>query len=106
MKAVAEEGSSVAVSAVAPGASVEPLTILHVLAPARVGGLEQVVLSLAAGHKAQGHRVCVAAVVSEDTTQHPFVEGLRAAGIDVRLRPSLRAPTPPSANSSAGSAAS
>lgn len=85
MKAVAEESSSQTVASLERGAAVEPLTILHVLAPARVGGLEQVVLALATGHSARGHRVCVAAVVSEDTTEHPFIEGLRAAGIDVRV---------------------
>jgi glycosyltransferase involved in cell wall biosynthesis len=68
-----------------PSSTVRPLVILHVLAPAQVGGLEQVVHALAVGHCAAGHRVCVAAVVSQDPAEHPFIENLRAEGVDVRV---------------------
>lgn len=47
------------------------MNILHALAPAAVGGLEQVVRELAAGTAARGHSVHVAATV--DTLDHPFV---------------------------------
>jgi glycosyltransferase involved in cell wall biosynthesis len=63
-----------------------PLTagvrVLHVLAPAREGGLERVVAMLSAG---QGRdRAHVALVVSpEDAKDHPFVGSLEAAGVPV-----------------------
>lgn len=56
--------------------------ILHVLAPAREGGLERVVAMLSEG---QGRdRAHVAAVVTpEDAKEHPFIDALEAAGIPV-----------------------
>lgn len=60
-----------------------PLEILHVLAPADVGGLESVVLALAAGHAAQGHSVRIAAVMDRATNQ--FVVDARATGLDVEI---------------------
>ena len=63
----------------------QKLNILHVLAPARVGGLEQVVIALASGHRALGHNVHVAAVLSEDEAGHPFVAALREAGISAHV---------------------
>jgi glycosyltransferase involved in cell wall biosynthesis len=55
--------------------------VLHVAAPAAVGGLERVVQSLAIGQ--QAHRITshVAAVLS--TAEHPFLDPLQAAGIPV-----------------------
>jgi len=56
--------------------------ILHVLAPAREGGLERVVAMLSEG---QGRdRAHVAAVVTpDDANEHPFISSLEAAGIPV-----------------------
>lgn len=62
-----------------------PLTILHAVAPAHVGGLERVVCALAAGHTAAGHRVHVAAILAEDQPAHPFVRALTGAGVEVHL---------------------
>lgn len=59
-----------------------PLSILHVLAPDRVGGIESVVALLSAGQRERGHRVHVAAVLDEVDTEHPFVTALDAAGVD------------------------
>jgi glycosyltransferase involved in cell wall biosynthesis len=60
-----------------------PLTILHVTAPARFGGLERVVCSLSAGHRTAGHRVHVAATLTEDDPAHPFLRAAREAGAEV-----------------------
>lgn len=60
-----------------------PLTILHVTAPAEVGGLESVVTMLARGHKAMGHRVCVAGLVDPGDAAHPFLESLASEGVEV-----------------------
>jgi len=59
------------------------LSILHIVAPAAVGGLESVVRALAAGHVAAGHRVRVAAVMDRAPGgPHPFLDGLAAAGVE------------------------
>jgi glycosyltransferase involved in cell wall biosynthesis len=56
--------------------------VLHVLTPARQGGLERVVEMLALGQAPKG--VHVASVVGpNDANDHPFVAKLRAAGIPV-----------------------
>lgn len=67
-----------------------PLDILLVTAPAKLGGLETVVLSLANGLARRGHRVTAAATVAPTGDPHPFVDGLRAAGVMVRLTPERR----------------
>jgi len=59
-----------------------PVRVLHVLAPAEVGGLERVVASLAAGLQAQGEEHHVAAVLNR-RVEHPMVALLRAAGVAV-----------------------
>ncbi|HEY9480481.1 MAG TPA: glycosyltransferase, partial [Gemmatimonadaceae bacterium] len=59
------------------------LTILHVTAPAEVGGLESVVRMLARGHGAMGHRVCVAALVDPAAGTHPFLASLESEGVRV-----------------------
>lgn len=61
----------------------KPLSILHVLAPADVGGLETVVRTLAAGHVAAGHSVAIAAVL--DVATNPFVDEARDAGLRVHV---------------------
>lgn len=65
-----------------------PLRVLQLLAPARAGGLESVVTQLSAGLKTRGHAVRVAAVLApdeaaEDPEDHPFLAGVRAAGVPV-----------------------
>jgi glycosyltransferase involved in cell wall biosynthesis len=52
------------------------MIILHVLAPAEVGGLERVVRSLVGGHCSLGHRVCVAPVLEPSASGHAFVRSL------------------------------
>lgn len=59
-----------------------PLTILHVTAPAPVGGLESVVAMLARGHTGMGHRVCVAALLDPASGTYPFLDDLEAAGVE------------------------
>ena len=59
----------------------QPLSILHVVAPARFGGLESVVQELAAGHTRDGHEVRVALVLSPGDQPHPLAIALRAAGV-------------------------
>lgn len=62
------------------------LSVVHLLAPATVGGLETVVETLAAGQAAAGDDVCVAAVLSDgDVEPHPFVEAVRGRGVDVEV---------------------
>ncbi len=70
----------------------EPLCVLHVVAPARVGGLETVVRSLTAGLRERGHDARVAAVLSADEAAHPWCEQLRTSGVPVdEIRVSGRA---------------
>jgi len=58
--------------------------ILHVVAPARAGGLETVVLQLTTGLRARGHDARVATVLdAADAASHPFVEALEEAGVPV-----------------------
>ena len=66
-----------------PRAGPDPLCVLHVLAPARVGGLERVVQALAVGQRQAGHRVCVALVLGSGAADHPLLEPLAGAGVEV-----------------------
>lgn len=61
-----------------------PLGVLHLLAPGAVGGLESVVRALASGQHAAGHRVVVGAVLARTDHAAPFLNALRADGVDVR----------------------
>ena len=61
----------------------EPLTVLHVLAPAAFGGLEQVVVTLATGQQSRGCSVHVAAIVGTNSAELPMMPPLRAAGVTV-----------------------
>jgi len=63
------------------------MVVLHILAPAQVGGLERVVQALAAGQAAAGHRVLIVAVLEPASPGHSFVRGLREAGLEVRTLP-------------------
>ena len=58
--------------------------VLHVVAPARAGGLESVVLQLTTGLRARGHDAQVAAVLDPaHAAEHPFVTALEGAGVPV-----------------------
>ena len=60
------------------------LRIVHVLAPARVGGLESVVAQLAAGQRAAGHDAQVAAVLQPGSeASHPFLDALATLAVPV-----------------------
>lgn len=56
-------------------------TILQIVAPGEVGGLESVVLALSSGQMRRGHSVTVAVVSEPSEGQHPFVTALRKAGV-------------------------
>jgi glycosyltransferase involved in cell wall biosynthesis len=59
------------------------MRIVHLVAPAPVGGLERVVQILAVGQRAHGHDVTVVAIVSPGSMKHPFVRQLEEAGVAV-----------------------
>ncbi|HTE46132.1 MAG TPA: glycosyltransferase family 4 protein [Gemmatimonadaceae bacterium] len=59
----------------------DPLVILHVTAPARVGGLERVVEALCVGHAGAGHSVHVVAVVDKADDAGAFLNSLEAHGV-------------------------
>jgi len=56
-------------------------TILHITAPARVGGLERVVGALSVGHAQRGHSVHVAAVVPSAANAEQFLSALADKGV-------------------------
>lgn len=68
-------------------AAKSPLRILHVLAPARTGGLESVVIQLASGMRRIGHDVQVALVLvpGTDVDAHPVVQSFRALGVPLHI---------------------
>ncbi len=65
------------------------LSVLHVVAPAAIGGLERVVRTLAVGHARRGHRITVVAVIPGEPSSpqaaggHPFVAELEGSGVNV-----------------------
>jgi glycosyltransferase involved in cell wall biosynthesis len=59
--------------------------VLHVLAPAVVGGLERVVCSLARAQQESGIEVRVAAVVEPAAEEHPIIAELRESGVGVEV---------------------
>lgn len=59
------------------------MKILHVTAPAPVGGLERVVLGLTTGLKRAGHEPRVAAILDPGVSDHPLVRALEAATVPV-----------------------
>lgn len=68
------------------------MRILHILAPARFGGVESVVGRLSAGFLHRGHDVRVAAVLEPDAHDHPFVDEVVSSGVTVeRVKVSRRA---------------
>lgn len=68
-----------------PTALSTPLTILHLLAPAPVGGLETVVSTLAQAQSRAGHRVIVAPTLSAPREGEGFLASL--AGTNVEIAP-------------------
>lgn len=63
-----------------------PLSIVHLLAPARFGGLETVVSTLASALAESGHHVTVALVLEpDDSHDHPVVEAISGTGVNVEV---------------------
>ena len=64
---------------------IRSVSVLHVLAPARYGGLETVVTSLTPALAGLGHRVSVALVVTpeEDPHPHPVAVALEGSAVEV-----------------------
>src|SRR5215467_4250352 len=60
---------------------VSAMRILHVLAPARFGGLETVVRTLTAGLRGRGEDVAVALVLEAGAGEPPLLQDLRTAGV-------------------------
>jgi glycosyltransferase involved in cell wall biosynthesis len=56
-------------------------TIVQIVSPGEVGGLESVVLALAEGQTRRGHNVVVAVVSDREDGKHPFTTALTAAGV-------------------------
>lgn len=68
-------------SASSVGVTDDRLGIVHVTAPAPVGGLERVIQALAIGQHRDGHRVLVIGVVEASDDAHPFFAPLQEAGV-------------------------
>lgn len=68
------------------GAGLAPFRVLHAMAPARAGGLESVVVQLAAGLRDRGHDAQVATVLASGAEKdHPVVQALRDRGVPVHV---------------------
>jgi L-malate glycosyltransferase len=57
-------------------------TVVHILAPARFGGLESVVLTLSAAQAEKGAEVVIVPILAQGGP-HPFVDALEAQGLPV-----------------------
>lgn len=68
-----------------PAGDAAPLRVMHVCAPAAVGGLERVVHGLSAGLARANHEVVVVAAVDPDADTAGFVGPLRSAGIRTEI---------------------
>lgn len=66
-----------------PTALSTPLTIMHLLAPAPVGGLETVVSTLALAQRRAGHRVVVAPTLSVLEDGRHFIGSLAGSGVEI-----------------------
>jgi glycosyltransferase involved in cell wall biosynthesis len=67
-----------------PGNPSAPLSILHVVVPTEVGGMQRVIEALAAGHRRRGHRVALAAVaMTAGRDEPPLLVALRACDVEV-----------------------
>jgi len=69
--------------AAAPEAEAGGRSVLHLTAPARLGGLERVVTELTSGFRRRGEVHRVVAVLEREDREHPFVLGLRQRGVPV-----------------------
>src|SRR5690242_10721571 len=58
------------------------LSVLHLLAPAEVGGLETVVPALALGARGSAVTARVAAVIPGGRPDHPFLRSFRDTGVE------------------------
>lgn len=68
------------------GNSAAPISILHVVVPTDVGGMQRVVEALAVGHRRRGHRVALAGVaMAPGRAQAPWLATLRAVDVDVHV---------------------
>jgi glycosyltransferase involved in cell wall biosynthesis len=65
-----------------PPLDVAETSVLHVLAPAEVGGLETVVPALVLGSRGSAVRAHVAAIVPRGRTDHPFLASFRDTGVE------------------------
>ena len=63
------------------------MVILHLAAPAEVGGLERVVQALAIGQRESGHAVHVAAIVPSPEGAQAFLRPMAAAGVRTHAVP-------------------
>jgi glycosyltransferase involved in cell wall biosynthesis len=61
----------------------ERFSVVHVLAPADVGGIESVVRLLAAGQRRRGHDVLVAPLVSDVGSRAAWIASVRETGVPV-----------------------
>jgi glycosyltransferase involved in cell wall biosynthesis len=59
------------------------MVILHVVSPGAIGGLERVVQALAAGHRAHGHAVHVAVVITDGGDDGAFLRSLHDYDVEV-----------------------
>ena len=62
---------------------IHPVTILHIVAPGTVGGVESVVRLLAVEQCRTGCTARVAAIITDDVAEHPFLSALREGGVEV-----------------------
>jgi glycosyltransferase involved in cell wall biosynthesis len=69
--------------AAAANPQADRLSILHVTAPAEVGGLESVVRSLTGGQCRRGHAVAVAPILPTSEAGSHWQDALRTSGVDV-----------------------
>lgn len=67
----------------APEGGAGRLSIMHVVAPEPVGGVQTVVHALATGHVRRGHTVRVVAVLARGEEHHPLLRRLVGTGVEV-----------------------
>lgn len=65
-----------------PAASSATLSVMHLCAPAHVGGLERVVQGLSTGQVLRSQRVAVVAVIQPGADTSAFLDPLRAVGVE------------------------
>lgn len=59
--------------------------IVHVVAPAEIGGLERVVHALTLGQASRGDRVTVIALLSRASSDHPFLQPFKRSAVGVEV---------------------